>query len=224
MANRGREAGFLDSKAARLLTLILFAQAAVFYGFSRSENLPTKKPLSDMPAEFSGWSKISEGVVEKEVQDVLKADELLNRMYANSSRPEPAHLFVAFFNSQRTGQTPHSPKNCLPGSGWVPSVSDTVQIQVPGREAPVSANRYVVAKGDSKSVVMYWYQSRDRTVADEYRAKFYVVADALRYNRTDTALVRVVVPVIRNDVASAEETARTFVRAFYAPLRLLFPA
>lgn len=216
--------GFLQTRAARLLTLFLFAQAAVFYGFSRSETIPSKRLLSELPTQLSGWTMQSEGVVEKEVADVLKADELLTRMYSSPARPEPAHLFVAYFGTQRTGQAPHSPKNCLPGNGWVQSVSDSIQIQVPGRAEPITTNRYVVAKGSSKSVVLYWYQSRDRVVASEYAAKFYVVADALRFNRTDTALVRVVVPVENGSVESAEETAVDFVKAFYAPLRQYFPA
>ena len=89
-------------------------------------------------------------MVEQEVQDVLKADELLTRSYVNAGQQMAAHLFVAYFRSQRTGQTPHSPKNCLPGSGWIPSVSDVIHIDIPGRQ-PIEANRYVVAKGDQKS-------------------------------------------------------------------------
>ena len=61
---------------------------------------------------------------------------------------------------------------------------------VPGRDEPVEANYYVIQRGDNKSVVVYWYQSHGRTVADEFKAKFYVMADAMRLNRTDTALVR----------------------------------
>lgn len=226
MANPRPEAGFLHSKAARWLTVFLFAQAAVFYGFSvtRAEAIPSKRPLSETPVRAGNWEMVNEGVVEKEVQDVLKADELLTRLYANPARREMAHLFVAYFKTQRAGQAPHSPKNCLPGNGWVPSASDIVQIPVPGVAAPINANRYVVAKGDTKSVVMYWYQSRDRTVASEYTAKFYVVADALRYNRTDTALVRIVVPIDNNNVRSAEDAATDFIKSIYTPLRQHFPA
>ena len=137
----------------------------------------------------------------------------------------PANLFVAFFKSQRTGQTPHSPKNCLPGSGWVPSQADIVKIQVPGRPEPVEANRYVVARADAKSLVLYWYQSRDRTVASEYTAKYYVVADAIRYNRTDTALVRIIIPMGETTtLEKANAIAEDFVRQMYAPLRAHFPA
>ena len=68
---------------------------------------------------------VREGVIEQDEKDVLRADDYLTRQYARR-RTKPANLFVAYFQSQRAGQTPHSPKNCLPGSGWTWSVADTI--------------------------------------------------------------------------------------------------
>jgi EpsI family protein len=218
------DAKFLKGTPAKVLTGVLLIQAALLYGFSRSEEIPQNRPLSEVPQQIGPWTLQQEGVVEQEVQDVLKADELLTRSYVNLDQRIGAHLFVAYFRSQRTGQVPHSPKNCLPGSGWVPSVSDIVNIAIPGRPAPIEVNRYVVAKGNSKSVVLYWYQSRDRVVASEYKAKLYVMADAIRYNRTDTALVRVVIPIAENDVERSEKAAVDFIQSLFMPLRQHFPA
>jgi EpsI family protein len=215
---------FLRGPVAKVLSLVLLLQVAMVYGFNRTEIVPQNKPLSEVPAQFDNWTLQQEGVVEKEIQDVLKADELLTRSYVNREFNLGAHLFVAYFRSQRTGQTPHSPKNCLPGSGWVWSLSDTVRVPIEGIPEPIEVNRYVVAKGDQKSLVMYWYQSRDRVVASEYKAKLYVIADALRYNRTDTALVRVVIPIIDNDIEGTQKAAVDFIRSFYNPLRQHFPA
>jgi EpsI family protein len=215
---------FLRGPVAKMLTLVLLMQVAMVYGFTRKEVIPQNVPLTQVPATFNNWSLAQEGVVEKEVQDVLKADELLTRSYVNREMQSSAHLFVAYFRSQRSGQAPHSPKNCLPGSGWVRILSDTVTVPIAGRSEPIEVNRYVVGKGDAKSLVMYWYQSRDRVVASEYAAKFYVMADALRYNRTDTALVRVVVPITDNNIERSKETAKNFIQSFYKPLRNHFPA
>ena len=214
---------FLKTKAAIILTGLLLCQAAVFYGGTRSEHVPEIGPLAELPSQLGEWRMVSDNVVEAEVREVLKADDLLNRTYSSPQHGTTANLFVAFFRTQRTGQAPHSPKNCLPGSGWVPSVSDVVHVSVPGRAEPIPVNRYVVSKGEAKSLVMYWYQSRDRAVASEYRAKFYVAADAIRYNRTDTSLIRVVVP-IEGEVEAAEKAAEGFVRDFFVPLRNRLPA
>lgn len=224
MAESRSPLAFLRARSAQILTAVLLLEVGVFYGMSRTERIPPTRPLREVPAQFGEWQLRQETPIEKEVLDVLRADDTLSRFYVRPSDPVAANLFVAFFRSQRAGQVPHSPKNCLPGSGWIPTSEQIITINVPGLDHPIEANRYIVAKGDQKSAVLYWYQSRDRVVASEYKAKIYTVADALRYNRTDTALVRVVVPVVDNNENAALERANEFVRAFYQPLRQYFPA
>jgi EpsI family protein len=206
-----------------IVSAFLLVQAGAFYGLSRNENTPAPTTLSSFPQTVGEWRMVQENVVEKEVRDVLKADDLLNRTYARPGSPIPAYLFIAFFRSQRTGQAPHSPKNCLPGSGWVPSVSDEIAVEAPGGPSPMVINRYVVQRGDQQSVTLYWYQSRDRVVASEYRAKFFVVADALRYNRTDTSLVRIVVPAVNGRVEESTNIGRQFIATVYPTLRQQLP-
>jgi EpsI family protein len=216
--------GFLASRTARVLTVVLLAQAAVIYGTSRSENTPQVRPLSQFPRVLGGWQVIREGYVDQETQAVLKADDTLTRVYADRNAKAALNLFIAFFKTQRTGQAPHSPKNCLPGAGWEESSVGVLDIDVPGEAEPIRVNRYVVSKGEEKSVVLYWYQTQNRVVASEYMAKIYLVTDAIRYNRTDTALVRVVCPVARGDEESATRRAVDFVKAAFGELKKQLPA
>jgi len=209
------------TRAAKLLTAVLVLQTALYYVIARDEALPASEPLSQIPAQFDDWQLLQEGVLEQRIRDVLRADELLSRTYRTPESPVPVSLFIAYFRSQRTGQAPHSPKNCLPGSGWVPAAAGEVSIPIPGRARPIRVNRYRVEKGDEKSIVLYWYQSRDRVIASEYLAKIYLVLDAMRYRRSDTALVRVVVPVIANDTKVATATGVRFIRSFYPQLTRL---
>ena len=213
----------LRGRSAVILTVLLLSQAAIFYGFSRGEKTPVYRPLDQFPTALGSWQMIQQGVMEPEVKDVLRADDYITRFYGNKDTHKAANLFVAFFKSQRAGQAPHSPKNCLPGSGWIWTVSDTIPIQIPNHSEPVRVNRYIVQKGAEKSLVLYWYQSRERVVASEYMAKVYVVSDALRYNRTDTSLVRVVVPVQDKDEQGATDNAVSFVQAFFDPLAQFLP-
>lgn len=209
----------LNSKAGRILSIVLLAQAGIFYGFSRPESVPNTRPLNDFHIQSPVWSTVEDMPLDKETVDVLQADDLLSRIYRDDHNGAVATLFVAYFKTQRTGKTPHSPKNCLPGSGWVPSESGFISIPIPGQSEPISVNRYVVARGDNQSVVLYWYQSHNRVVASEYAAKIYTVADAIRYNRSDTALVRVVVPVNAGHVDQATQIGQSFIQAFFEPLR-----
>lgn len=215
---------FLGSRHALAVSLALVAQALVFYAFSGVENVPATRPLREAPAQFGDWTMASEGVIEQEVRDVLRADDIVSRVYAQSGSGRLASLFVAYFKSQRTGQAPHSPKNCLPGAGWMPSTSEAMRIPIVGRAAPIQVNRYIVSRGEEKSVVIYWYQTRDRVIASEYEAKFYLVVDSIRYRRSDTALVRVVTPVRNDDEAGATNAAVEFVQSFFTPLRQFLPS
>lgn len=203
---------FLNSTAVRVVTCLLVLQGAVVYSSVRQEIIPTSRPLAEVPRQLGSWQILQEGVVDAETMAVLQADDTLDRTYTSGG--VAANLFVAGFRSQRTGKAPHSPKNCLPGSGWLPLDDRIISIDS-GRGAPIEVNRYVIAHGDNRSLVLYWYQSRDRAVASEYKAKFWVVADAMRYNRTDTALIRVVVPIQNRDEVRAQREAEAFVKAFY---------
>jgi EpsI family protein len=211
---------FLSSKAVRVLGLVLLAQAGVFYGFSRQESVPAHKPLQDFHLDSSTWVMQEDMPLDKETLDVLQADDILSRVYRNRTDGAYATLFVAYFKTQRTGKTPHSPKNCLPGSGWVPSESGDVQIPITGESKPIDVNHYVVSRGDNQSIVLYWYQSHNRVVASEYYAKIFTVTDAIRYNRSDTALVRVVISADHGNTKTASDEAVQFVQSFFEPLKL----
>jgi EpsI family protein len=214
---------FLKSRAAMILTAFLAIQGSLFYGFSRGETPPqVSKTLDQFPTELGKWKMIQQGVMEPEIKDVLRADDYVTRDYAESPR-QVANLFVAFFKTQRTGQVPHSPKNCLPGGGWVWTVSDTIPVPLSGRPA-IQINRYVISKGEDKAVVLYWYQSRDRVVAKEYKAAAYVAWDALRHNRTDTSIVKVTVRIVNNQEEAATQTGIDFIQSMFGTLRQYFPA
>jgi EpsI family protein len=215
----------LTSVHARVLTLILLAQAIAFYAVaSRKELDPDVRPLSEFPVSIGNWYKVAEYPMEKEIQDFLRADDTLNRTYLQPADNSVASMFIAFFKTQRTGQSPHSPKNCLPGSGWEPSVTGLTDVDVPGvSPRRITVNRYIVSRGNQQSVVLYWYQSHGRVIASEFSAKFWLVADAIRYRRSDTALVRVTVPVTTRNPEAALRVGVSFVQALYPEVEKQLP-
>ncbi len=218
---------FPVSRAAVMLTLILLLEGGVFYLLaSRPELTPSAGPLATFPSAVGGWFQSGpDAEIEQNILDVLKASDTLQRAYVNPSTNSGVSLFVAYFQTQRTGSVPHSPKNCLPGSGWEPVEKPApVRVEVPGRQSPLKVNEYVVAKGDQEDVVLYWYQSHGRVIASEFEAKFWLIADAIRYRRSDTALVKVVVPVRSGDWKGAEGTAVQFVQSVFPALERQLPS
>jgi EpsI family protein len=218
----------IEPKAMRTAAMLLFgvlaAQAVAYHTLGRNErDLPTSE-LARFPSAFGSWLQLQEFPLDPEVQKVLRADQTLNRSYAGTAARVPVNLFVAFFKTQKTGVAPHSPKNCLPGAGWTPSSSGTIDIAVGGNGSGIKVNRYVVSRGDEKTLVLYWYQTPFRVEASEYMAKIWLVLDSIRHNRSDTALVRVVVPVVGGDENKAEKLAIDFVQSALPNLTGVLPA
>jgi EpsI family protein len=119
-------------------------------------------------------------------------------------------LFIGYFPSQRTDVTIHSPKNCLPGDGWAFESSRYVDL-IDANGKPHHVGEYVISNGDSRQFVIYWYQAHGRIVAKEYMAKFFLVTDAMRMNRTDGALVRVATTINPNEgISPARVQAEQF--------------
>jgi EpsI family protein len=187
------------SAAALIAVTAILLQAR-----SRTEMIPQHPPLSSFPAQLASWDS-TEIIQDKNTLEVLGPGEFLERVYQNSDGTLPyVDLFIAYFPSQRTGETPHSPQHCLPGSGWVPEENVQVKLSFPGH-TPFPANRYVISKGDDRRLVLYWFWAHDRGVASEYWAKFYLVKDAIQMNRSDGSLVRLVTPLLSGETPDAAQ-------------------
>jgi EpsI family protein len=183
---------------------LLIAAAAIFlHARSRGEVFPPRLPLKQFPVELGAWTG-SDVAIPKDVLDVLGPGDFLQRVYQDREKAYSVELFIAYFRSQRAGDTIHSPKNCLPGAGWSQIDSRRVSISLPGR-APFPATRYVIAQGDSRRVVLYWYWAHGRGVASEYWAKYYLVKDSIEMNRSDGSLVRVTTPLYPGESVDAAQ-------------------
>jgi EpsI family protein len=72
-------------------------------------------------------------------------------------------------------------------------------------------------------VVLYWYQTPRRVIAGEWAAKLWLVADAVRDRRTDTALIRVIVWSAGGGDEAATTVASRFAGKLYPVLRGYLP-
>ena len=211
------------SNKEKVLSIVLVAMVIVFYAMPTKEYVPEAQPLSGLAKDIGPWQTVSDSKPDQEILDLLRADDTLSRVYRKSDG-NTVSLFLAFFKSQRAGVSPHSPKVCLPGSGWLPERSDRVALNVPDTNGPITVNRYIVSRGEYKSLVLYWYQSPHRIIADEYAAKFWLVLDGVRYRRSDTSLVRVIVPFSGGSEENAFREAQEFIRASFPLIKGQLPS
>ncbi len=195
-----------------LAACLIALTAILLQARGRVETIAPRPPLSSFPAQLGAWSG-KDVAIDPETLHVLGPGDFLLRGYRDSGSMTNlpyVDLFVAYFPSQRTGDTIHSPKNCLPGAGWTPEENARVTLSLPGH-SPFRVNRYVIARGGDRELVLYWFWAHDRGVASEYWAKFYLVKDAIRMNRSDGALVRVTTEMLPGETAQrAQERLRPF--------------
>ncbi len=200
---------------------VLLAGTAGMGFLSHEESTPPARPLNEFPKDIGSYRAVADYTFDEDTLKILGVTDYTNRAYFSPTRGELG-LYIGYFRTQRTGAAIHSPKNCLPGAGWQPTVSEIYQLSLPdGRKVPV--NLYVIRKDLDQQIVLYWYQSHGRVVASEYWGKFYMVADAIRLNRTDAALVRITAPVRNGDLDAARNQAIAFAQQVAMDVEQVIP-
>src|SRR5438067_7035958 len=179
-----------------LLSLCFLLASAYIARASKTEPAFEREPLARFPSTIGAWQG-RDFEIDDRIVGVLGVDDYLNRSY--SSANASLSLYVGFYQTQRQGSTIHSPLNCLPGAGWNPVYRSHLQIAVaPEPSAParmIDVNRIIIEKGLDRQMTLYWYQAHGRVVASEYWGRIYAVLDAMRINRTDGSLVRIITPL-----------------------------
>jgi EpsI family protein len=175
--------------------LILVIQA----GASRMLKIDEQKiglpGLHALPWQLGPWQASGEQSMAPDVTAYLKPDEYILRDYSDQQSGQSINLFVAYFKSLQNVYGPHSPRICLPGSGWLVSSSKIVNIAVPGEPQGIPVNQFTMEQANQRIVVLYWYQNDRDVWAEEFHAKLRLLPDLIRYRRSDVSLVRLVAPL-----------------------------
>ena len=195
-------------KTSRFWTVVLLlaVTALILHSRGDSDRMVPRESLQHMPETIGDWTGEDLPMAE-DVLAVLGKGDFLNRLYSRSQQTMnvslptessganlPIGVFIGYFPTQRTGQSIHSPQNCLPGAGWTFDSRNYVTLtDTTGKNYKVG--EYVISNGESRQFVIYWYQAHGRSIPNEYIARAYMVADAIRMDRTDGALVRVITQV-----------------------------
>lgn len=184
----------------------------------RVDALPPRAHLSEWPLKTDRWQG-SRNTLDRIYLDVLKLDDYLLADYTDGARG-PLNLYVAYYDSQRSGASAHSPRSCIPGGGWQIRSLDRVELN----GGKLLANRVLIEHGLQKQIVYYWFAQRGRVITNEYLVKWYILWDALTRNRTDGALVRISAPVaMGQSVEEVDGMLEEFSRAIVPQLEPYVP-
>jgi EpsI family protein len=193
------------------LFLLCAAGISVYYISGRSEIIPDRSRFVAFPEQIGLWQGRAV-LIEPEVEHGLSGlDDYLLSDYKGSDG-KVVNLYVAYYASQRKGESPHSPIVCIPGGGWQITKFERTSYAYDGTMLPM--NRVIIARNSVKQLVYYWFDERGRKIANEYLAKWYLLADAIAMNRSDGALVRLITQVHGDETEhDADVRLQTFIRA-----------
>jgi EpsI family protein len=172
------------------------------------EVIPPRKSFDLFPTVLSDKWKGSREYFKNNEQSVLRVTDYLLMDYMVDGKP--TNLYVGYHESQRSGTSPHSPRACIPGSGW--EIASIDRVPIPEKDGSFFyANKLIIQKGETKQLVYYWFQQRGRKIDNEFVLKWYLFKDAISLNRTDGALVRLTTPVESNEkMTDAEKRLQAF--------------
>jgi exosortase D (VPLPA-CTERM-specific) len=197
--------------------IVAVSMLATAIGLQAKSSTEIARHVGSMPSQIGSW-RGTDIPIDQETLHILGPGEYLFRDYENASQPQPSiNLYVPFFPSQKAGDTIHSPDHCLPGAGWIPISREVIHLSRPdGSSIPV--NRYVVSKMGDRQLVLYWFQAHDRVVASEWQAKYYLIYDSIRLNRSDGGMVRLITTMLDGESADAAQARMMKLGSQFLPL------
>jgi exosortase D (VPLPA-CTERM-specific) len=208
-----------------VVCVVLLAASAVGLAAmpQRSPLAPERQSFATFPSYVDAWQG-RRALMEQVYVDALKFDDYLLADFARESR-QPINLYIAWYGAQAAGQSAHSPRSCIPGGGW--RILSLAERQLPGAASggrSLRVNRAVIAHGENRQLVYYWFEQRGRVVTSEYAVKWWIFWDALTRNRSDGALVRLVTRLApQADERTADAELAEFAQALQSRLAPYVP-
>jgi EpsI family protein len=195
-----------------MAVILLSSTFALAQGINFREKIPINKSLAEFPLKLSEWSGVRQSMGQRLIDRLDLSDYAIVDYYNPKKRI--VHFYLAYYESQRKGESIHSPSTCLPGSGWIFNQAGATNIDIPGyNDGSMRVNRAFMQKNGYKQLAYYWFPQRGRILTNAYQLKIFAFWDALTKQRTDGALVRVITPVYESEqLQDAEVRLQAFTR------------
>ena len=207
-------------KTWRFIVLYILLGLSAVYVHTRSEaSVPVNRPLDQFPQKAGEWTMTGQARFDERVLAVLLPTDYLSRTYKNS-KGDQGSLYIGYHNGGPNSGPIHSPKQCLPGSGWNRLDAEVRQLRVNGQQVSYVSSLY--QKDTEQQLFLYWFQVRDQFLTNEYALKFSMAKNSLLSNRRDSSFIRLSIMV-----TDGEEKARLigedFIKAFLPAIQESLP-
>jgi EpsI family protein len=202
-----------------IIVYLLFTLTALYLHLHADIAVPSNKPLPQFPQHHANWKMTSEWAFSTNVLNVLKASDYISRQYTDEAGNKVT-FYLGYHSGSRDAGGIHSPKHCLPGSGWFEVSSQRGLLDLDGKRLQVV--RSIYQKGENKELFLYWFQVKGKSLSDEYSLKLAEITNSLLYRRRDSAFIRISVP-FEADQAKAVALGERFAKDFYPVIQEFLP-
>src|ERR1039457_2113107 len=198
-----------------ITVFLLLAIAGLYINLHADITVPMNRPFSEFPTQVKDWRMVSRSGFGADILELLKPTDYLARTYTGKDN-QTIQLYIGYHGGGEGGGEIHSPKHCLPGSGWYEASSIKGNLEIGGKN--LNLIRAVYQKGDRKEIFLYWFQVKDKSITDEYSLKLSEIANSMLYRRRDASFIRISVP-IQGSLDQAIIAGEHFIRDFYPAIR-----
>jgi len=201
----------ISVKRSVILSILMISTFIYLHFMSHGQPVSPLKPFSTFPKTIEEWRGV-ESFFSKKIYEAVGVDDSALISYKNK-KGQNVQLYIGYYNSQKEGDLIHSPKNCMPGSGWEITKISLEDVKLSPEKA-INIIKLILEKDAHKQIVLYWFHSRGRIINSEYKQKIFLVIDSIFRKRTDGSFVRLISPVEKTEIETLkymkEYTAKVF--------------
>ena len=209
----------MNLRSRFLVVIALLAGTGLYMSFHRDLIVPLARPFSEFPPVHGEWRMAGQSNLDAGSLAVLMPTDYLTRRYV-SDDGVAVDMYLSYFDGGPNSGGIHSPKHCLPGSGWYELSSERTSMELDGEM--VKMVRAVYAKGEMRELIYYWFAMRGETISDEYSLKLAEITGSMFHRRRDQSFIRIAVQT-KDDVVAAQRRIEDFIQDFYPIIRDFLP-
>jgi EpsI family protein len=198
---------------------ILIIATGLYINLYSEITVPINRSLKELPLSYKGWKMVSESIFDENILEKLRPTDYVLRRYVGSEKI-PVYLYVGYHGGGNNSGEIHSPRHCLPGSGWLKIKEDKISIN--SESGKINLVKAIYQKGEEKELFFYWYKVRGETLSSEFALKFTQIINSMLYRRKDAAFIRVSVP-FESDENIASSVGIKFIKDFYPVIERFLP-
>lgn len=210
----------MNIRSRFIVVFVLLGVMGLYMTMHRDLEVPLARPFSEFPPTHNGWRMAGQSALSASVLKVLLPSDYLSRRYEAEDGTQ-VDMYLSYFDGGPDSGGIHSPKHCLPGSGWTELSSQRTTMELGGET--VKLVRAVYAMGGNREVIYYWFAMHGQTLSDEYSLKLAEIKGSMFHRRRDKSFIRISVQAKEN-TGTAEKRIEAFLRDFYPIIREFLPS